>query len=160
MGPIRERFKHGMWLVNRKHRQPARWRFTAAALVCLMMVVSASQGMVLCFGAHGHVAIEPAGHRHCDGTIHYDDHDYSAESTHGDAVLFFTLPQYDSCVDIPLPISPPREKPTSSALKTAVVVAIAEPPAVSQNLGLRAVALSDGLHLAQDTLWSTIVLQV
>lgn len=160
VGPTVMRFELGMWLVNRRHRQRGRRHLTAAVLVCLMMMANASQGMVLCFGAHGHVAIEPAGHHHCGGTLRYHSHDHSSDTVQEDAVPLFTPPQYDPCVDIPLPLGPPHERLSLIVLKTAAVVVIAEPPVVFENLSWHAVALGDVLPFASDTLLGTIVLQV
>lgn len=66
----------------------------------LLVVANGAQGIVLCTGAHGHVAIESAGHHRCPNDAH--DHgsespDYrsgvSSESDHDHC-----LP----CVDIPV----------------------------------------------------------
>ncbi len=160
MRPIRKCLKHGICLLNCRGRKYRKWRLTAIALVCLTMMANVSQGMVLCFGARGHVAIEPAGHRHCDGTIHDHNREHSAESAHGDAIPLFTPPQYDPCVDIPLPLGPPHQKFSSSILKTAVVAVIAEPPAVFGTFGLPSAGLRNVLSFAHDTLLGTIVLQV
>lgn len=144
--------------MNRKRRQHRKWRLPVVAVVCFLMAANASQGMVLCFGAHGHVAIEPVGHRHCDGTIHYHDHD--AEPIPDDVTPYFTPPRCDPCVDIPLPLGPPHERFSSSVLKMAIALAIAEPPAMFQNLRAPVAASRDALLLNQDTPLSTIVLQV
>jgi hypothetical protein len=142
----------------RKRRQHGKWRLLAVTLVCLLVAVNASQGMVLCFGAHGHVAFEPAGHRHCDGTIHYDDAD---RGPIGEDTTGYVLRQWrDPCVDIPLSLGPLDERNSSSVLKTTVALSVTEPPSACRNAHAR-VATSHGAVLATHSAsLRTTVLQV
>jgi len=74
-------------------------------LVCLVIAGNVSQGVVLCFGQGGHVAIESAFHKdhgdHCGQASHTDtdhsdqkhpafDHDHAANC--------------QPCVDVPIPV--------------------------------------------------------
>jgi len=74
-------------------------------IVCLVIAGNVSQGVVLCFGQGGHVAIESAFHKdhgdHCGHASHTDtdhsdqkhpvfDHDHAANC--------------QPCVDVPIPV--------------------------------------------------------
>ena len=54
-------------------------------LVCLLMVGNSAHGVVLCFGADGHVEVESAFHERCDDHAHSqptDQNQFSYESDH------------------------------------------------------------------------------
>jgi hypothetical protein len=69
----------------------------------LLAVTNAAQGIVFCAGAHGHVAIESAGHSHCPGAEHHHVHtpsygtDHPPDSCHDHC---------EPCVDVPLVFGP------------------------------------------------------
>ena len=72
------------------------------ALICLVMVGSLAQGVVLCFGADGHAEFESAFHKSCDGSVH---------SHHGEEKQLTSETDHERdkhcgpCVDIPLSAS-------------------------------------------------------
>lgn len=51
-------------------------RKCVALVVCLFIAVNSVQGMVLCFGADGHIEFESAFHEQCT------DHDHSSPADH------------------------------------------------------------------------------
>jgi hypothetical protein len=68
--------------------------------VCLLIAGNISQGVVVCFGSDGHVAVEGAFHEdHCGGTHtgHSSNKPLSLEHTHGDDE------NCRPCVDVPIP---------------------------------------------------------
>ncbi len=113
--------------MNRKRWQYSKWYPPVVALLCLAVQITAAQGVVLCFGSHGHVAIKPAGHHPCDGTIH--DHTQAPEPTHEELQHFAPEP-CDPCVDIPLPLAPLDERPSAGTLKIVGVSPAGGPLAI------------------------------
>ena len=101
-------------------------------LVCLIAAVNASQGIVLCSGSHGHVAIEPADHSHCDHAAHH--HDVDAEPCDDNEAQYLGAERCVPCVDIALPIGPLDGRPLSGGLKAVVAVVAGESSAACQNL--------------------------
>ena len=70
-------------------------------LICLLIIGNLAQGTVLCFGADGHVELEPAFHKHCDHPVHYhasDKNQHSHEAGHEKGK------HCEPCVDIPISI--------------------------------------------------------
>ncbi len=54
-------------------------------LICLLIVGNSAHGVVLCFGADGHIEIESAFHKRCDDTAHSqptDQNQFSYQSDH------------------------------------------------------------------------------
>jgi hypothetical protein len=146
--------------MNQKGRQHKRWYLPAAALACLLAAVNASQGMVLCFGAHGHVAIEPADHLHCDGTVHCHEHGADVEPFHEHATGYAARERCNPCVDIPLSLGPLNGRTLSSLPEDAVTLAIGEPSALFRNLAPPC-AVSEGVLLpAQQAALRSVMLQV
>ncbi|MHC4087086.1 MAG: hypothetical protein ACYSU5_18035 [Planctomycetota bacterium] len=86
-------------------------------LICLLIIGNLAQGTVLCFGADGHVELEPAFHNHCDHPVHYhasekNQHSHEADHEKGK--------HCEPCVDIPVSIDlakishmPEQSNPTS-----------------------------------------------
>jgi hypothetical protein len=73
-----------------------------SVFVCLVMFGNVSQGVVVCFGRGGHVAIEGALHGgHCGETAH-DGHSHSQTQS------FDHAHHHDNhcqpCVDVPIPV--------------------------------------------------------
>ncbi len=86
-------------------------------LICLLIIGNLAQGTVLCFGADGHVEIEPAFHNHCDHPVHSDASD---QNEHSDEVGHEKGKHCEPCVDIPISIglakissTPKQSNPTS-----------------------------------------------
>lgn len=71
-------------------------------IVCLLIAGNVSQGVVVCFGSDGHVAVEGAFHEdHCGGTGHneHSEHDQPTfEHVHGHEE------HCHPCVDVPIPV--------------------------------------------------------
>ncbi|MBN1359532.1 MAG: hypothetical protein JW993_03020 [Sedimentisphaerales bacterium] len=142
---------------------------TALALVCLLAMGNVAHGMVICVGAHGHLAIEPAGHDHCA-----DDH-VRSNAGRGDPLWLpragtGTRPylcsyehatRCEPCVDIPLLVGAFDGKTVPDASKAgAGLVPCVEhyPSPPGQALALRTLArfALPTSHLAL----SSVVLQV
>lgn len=54
-------------------------------LICLLIIGNLARGTVLCFGADGHVELEPVFHNHCDHPVHSDasvQNQHSHETSH------------------------------------------------------------------------------
>jgi len=142
--------------MNQEGRQHRRRYLPPILLVCLLATLNVSQGMVLCVGAAGHVAIEPLAHRHCDGTLHDAHAEPSDELTAG----YATRDRCHPCVDVPLSLGPLEKKRLSDLPPDAVSPAIGEPSTVCRNLVTPASA-SEGSFLPPDqTTLRCIVLQV
>jgi hypothetical protein len=146
--------------MNRKRRKQRSWNALAILVTCLFVAIHASQGMVLCFGTHGHVAIEPAGHRHCDDAVHYHGHGADAEASHEKATGYVAQEHCDPCVDIPLSLGPLDERTGSSLPTTAVAVVIGEPSAASQNLPVPGIVSESALLPTHHTPLRGVVLQM
>lgn len=86
-------------------------RVLVVALLWLPLLGNVSGGMVVCFGASGHVAVEPAGHDHCA-----DAHARAAEHGHLDMRHDECIP----CVDIPLFLGPLDHRSASAVVKSSV----------------------------------------
>lgn len=69
-------------------------------MLCLLTLGNVSHRMVLCLGARGHVAIEPAGHSHCADAG--DGHDCGPAGPKADAGSHWVFAHCGACVDIPL----------------------------------------------------------
>ncbi len=143
--------------MNRRRRQLSKWYLTAVTLLCLAVQVGAAQGVVLCFGAHGHVAIEPGGHHHCDGEIY--DHDSAAEQIHEQAERF-APGRRSPCVDIPLPFSPLNERPSAGMFKSVGILPPAGPAAINPDRLPLLAAFQEGFLPTLSASLRTVVLQV
>lgn len=127
-------------------------------LVCLIAAFNASQGIVLCSGAHGHVAIEPAGHSHCDHAVHH--HDVDAEPRDDNEAQYSGADGCVPCVDIAIPIGPLDGRSLSGGLKAVGAAVVGESSAACQNLLILHIASKEvPLPAFHDPLRS-IVLQV
>jgi hypothetical protein len=70
-------------------------------LICLLIIGNLAQGTVLCFGADGHVELEPAFHKRCGHPVHYrasDQNQHFSEAGHE------KVKHCQPCVDIPISI--------------------------------------------------------
>ncbi len=86
-------------------------------LICLLIIGNLAQGTVLCFGADGHVELEPAFHKHCDHPVHCHDSD---QNQHSHEAGHEKGKHCEPCVDIPISIGlakishmPEQSSPTS-----------------------------------------------
>lgn len=118
--------------MNRKCRQNGSTKSLGVVLVCLIAAVNASQGIVLCSSARGHVAVEPAGHRHCDHAAHH--HVVDAEPCDDNEAQYSGAEGCVPCVDIAIPLGPLDGRPLSGGLKAVVAVVAGESSAGCQNL--------------------------
>lgn len=121
-----------MQLMNRERRQYGNGKSLGVVLVCLIAAVNASQGIVLCSDAHGHVAIEPADHSHCDHAAHH--HDVDAEPRDDEEAKYSGADGCVPCVDIAIPIGPPDGRPLAGGLEAVVAIVVGESSAACQNL--------------------------
>lgn len=69
-------------------------------LLSLIVALNVSQAAVLCIGGDGHIAIELAGHRHCEHGAHHDDH--NADAPEASVSLCAEDGPCRPCTDIPL----------------------------------------------------------
>jgi hypothetical protein len=136
------------------------WGKTAFVLLTLLAMVNASAGMVVCIGAHGHVAVEPAGHDHCADAE--DAHHCGPSALGSDAADHVSGKHCGPCVDIPLCFGVYDDRLTSAAAKTggSVPAACIEQPAVSQSHPTAILTFAHCTLLGSHTLLSSIVLQV
>ena len=70
-------------------------------LICLLIVGNPAHRVVLCFGAEGHIEIEPAFHERCDDPVHSqlgDKNQLSFEAGHEKGK------HCEPCVDVPISI--------------------------------------------------------
>jgi hypothetical protein len=72
---------------------------TIPFLLLSLVVMSAPQAMVLCVGHDGHVAIEPAGHNHCEDDVHA-----CAAGAEADGHSHLGSPRCRPCIDIPVAV--------------------------------------------------------
>jgi len=121
-----------MQLMNRERRQYGNGKSLGVVLVCLIAAVNASQGIVLCSDAHGHVAIEPADHSHCDHAAHH--HDVDAEPRDDEEAPYLGAEGCVPCVDIAIPIGPLDGRSLSGGLEAVVAIVVGESSAACQNL--------------------------
>ena len=77
----------------------------AFALVCLLAWTSASQGVVVCVGFDGHVALEPAAHTRCHHPVHAEEAEVGqfAKESSSHAESRHCRP----CLDIPVSLGLP-----------------------------------------------------
>ena len=146
--------------MNRESRQCQKRYLPAILLICLLAVLNASRGMVWCVGAHGHVAIEPLGHRHCDVAIHDHEHDVDAQSSREYDHSYTAPEDCRPCVDIPLTLGPLDERVLSSPPNAAVTLAIGEPSASLCNPDASPDASDRILLPSRQTALRSVVLQV
>jgi len=118
--------------MNRKRRQYGNGKSLGVVLVCLIAAANAAQGIVLCSDAHGHAALEPADHSHCDHAAHHPDFD--AEPRDDEEAPYLGAECCVPCVDIAIPIGPIDERPSSGGLKLAIAALVGELSAACQNL--------------------------
>jgi len=71
-------------------------------LICLLVVGNLAPGIVLCFGADGHIEVESAFHERCDDTAHSQPTDQKQLSYQVDHI---EDRHCEPCVDIPISIS-------------------------------------------------------
>jgi len=90
----------GRLQMNRKSQDKYGWHPLLAGLLSVLVALNMSQAVVVCVGADGHIAIETAGHHHCDHDPHADDPDHSPVDTgeHSHAADTPCMP----CTDIPV----------------------------------------------------------
>ena len=67
--------------MDRKSPKKYGWHPLMAGLLSVLVALNMSQAVVVCVGADGHVALEAAGHHHCDHDPHADDADHSPIDT-------------------------------------------------------------------------------
>lgn len=146
--------------MNRESRQRQRRHLPAILLICFLAALNASQGMVWCVAAHGHVAIEPLAHRHCDSTTHHHEHGANAEPSHDHDSGYTAQERCRPCVDIPLTLGPLDEKAPFSPANAAVALAIGEPSAPLRNPDASPDASDRTLLPSQQTALRSVVLQV
>ena len=86
--------------MNQKSWDKYGWHPLLVGLLSVLVALNMSQTVVVCVGADGHVAIEAAGHHHCDHDLHADDPDHPPVDTedHSHATDTPCVP----CTDIPV----------------------------------------------------------
>jgi len=126
-----------------------------AMVVSLLVAISTSQGMVLCIGAHGHMAIEPAGHHHCASIAH--THDDVGADHHESVVSELDHEHCEPCVDIPLSC---EDRLVSKTAQTRVSLSVTEGPAASPTDSLSVGVYSCHFLPVCHTPLRTVILQV
>ncbi len=110
-------------------------RFCRPVLVWLALVVVAAgaPGIVLCAGAHGHVAIEPAGHYHGLTTSHKHEKP-SIPHDPTDTSIMCNHEHSEPCVDIPLFWEPVTGGDILKTITTNFVVPVGQSSPLSEDL--------------------------
>jgi len=146
--------------MTRNNAHKRNWGKMAFVLLSLLMMGNASHGMVVCIGAHGHVAIEPAGHDHCADAD--DAHDCGPAASGSGATGYLADGHCEPCVDIPLSLGAFDDRLTSGALKMSgsTPAACIEPPATPQTHGTDVLTFTRCTFLTFPTPLSSIILQV
>lgn len=98
-----------------------------AMMLSAMVALNMSQAVVVCVGADGHVALEAAGHHHCDHDTHTDDSHSSSADTEDHRHAEDTHCQ--PCTDIPVCVGALEHpfKPSHSPVGVFVPVACIVP---------------------------------
>jgi len=98
------------------------WHPLLAGLLSVLVALNMSQAVVVCVGADGHVAIEAAGHQHCDHDSHADDPDHAPADTgdHSHATDTPCMP----CTDIPVCAGAAKHPSKPSHSPTGVFVPV------------------------------------
>jgi len=76
------------------------WHTMLVVMLSVLVALSMSQAVVVCVGADGHVALETAGHHHCDHDTHADNANGSAAEKEDHCHAEGTPCQ--PCTDIPV----------------------------------------------------------
>ncbi len=90
-------------------------------LICLLIVGNPAHGVVLCFGAEGHIKIEPAFHERCDDPVHShasDKNQLSYEAGHEKGK------HCEPCVDVPISLGLAKISHVSKQLNLTLPVAV------------------------------------
>ncbi len=90
-------------------------------LICLLIVGNPAHRVVLCFGAEGHIKIEPAFHERCDDPVHSyasDKNQLSYEAGHEKGK------HCEPCVDVPISIGLAKISHVSKQLNPTLPVAV------------------------------------
>jgi len=110
-------------------------------LVCLLIAGSSVQGMVLCFGADGHIEIESAFHGRCDDHTHLqsaNQKQLSCQPDHG------KKGHCELCVDVPVTIGMTKISRVAKQLNSSFPASAANAtvPAGKFNISAYSLALS------------------
>ncbi len=146
--------------MTRNDAHKTSWGKTAFVLLSLLMMGNASHGMVVCIGAHGHVAIEPTGHDHCADAR--DAHHCDPATPGSSASGHLSDNHCEPCVDIPLSLGAFDDRLTSGVAKMSgsTPTACIEPPATSPTDRANPLTSTIRTFLTFHTPLSNIVLQV
>ncbi len=107
-------------------------------LICLLIIGNLAQGTVLCFGADGHVELEPAFHKHCDHPVHShasDQNQHSHEAGHE------KCKHCEPCVDIPISFGLEKISPVAKQLNSTFFVPATKAIVLTDNLDFSAYKL-------------------
>jgi hypothetical protein len=105
------------------------------ALIYLVVIGNLTQGTVLCFGADGHVELEPAFHEHCDHPVHShasDQKQHSHEAGHEKGK------HCEPCVDIPISFGLAKISPVTKQLNPTFFVPATNVIVLTDNLDFSA----------------------
>ena len=83
--------------------------------ICLLMPCNASEGMVLCIGSNGHIALEQNHHNDC----HHASSIHSVETPQlaQELDIHAKSPHCESCIDIPVPVGLAKDQHLSNKVK-------------------------------------------
>lgn len=101
------------------------------AIMLLMLSLAAlnmPQAVVFCIGHDGHMAIEPAGHQHCQDGSHPRNYHAAGAETAEHAHL--GVPQKAACIDIPIPSESSDSRFASQRSRLTPVAAAGLAPSV------------------------------
>jgi len=106
-------------------------------LVCLLIAGNSAHGIVLCFGADGHIEFESAFHKRCNDPVHSQSSDQSHLSCEADHERG---KHCGPCVDVPIPIGlakishiPKQLNPTFPVPVTNIIISNYKPDSSTYN---------------------------
>jgi hypothetical protein len=111
------------------------YRKCIVLLICLVVVGNLAQGTVLCFGADGHIELEPAFHEHCDHPVHSrasDQNQPSYETGHEKGE------HCKPCVDVPISFGLAKISPVTKQLNPTYLVPATNVIVLTDNLDFSA----------------------
>jgi hypothetical protein len=140
---------------------PTRDKMVRVLLMALTATLTTSQGMVLCFGCDGHVAIEPAGHDCCAGRdltygLQTGGLGLAPKPASGDI-------RCQSCIDVPMDHNvsnkPAPSRMSETRLAGSMVALVSLPTSDSEHATVAASATRSPAD-ANSACLRTVVLQV
>jgi len=107
--------------MNRNGADKTRLNKPLLVLVAALVVINASQGIVLCVDSDGRMSIRPAGHHYCMSEAH--THESADLNVYEDAHSHADHEHCEACVDIPVSS---EDRIISKTVQTLIVSPVGE----------------------------------